>query len=120
MDNNPVTIHNVMQQWHNHNATLTTSNSYFSLQQSPQNNIPDKKQTITTIQTTSLHWWNNWNNQEHWAATKVTMTIWKQMIEKKPDEPPEGSWWTKVPLGHVLPKGIHSCPIDKDKHLAAS
>ena len=35
-------------------------------------------------------------------------------------EPPEGSWQTKVPLGHVLPKGIHSCPIVKDKHLAAS
>jgi len=38
---------------------------------------------------------------------------------KTPDEPPEGSRWMKVPLGHVLSKSIHSCPMVKDKHLAA-
>jgi len=54
------------------------------------------------------------------GCTKTTMTIEKQMIEKIPDEPPEGSWWMKVPLGCVLPKGIHSCPIVKDECLAAS
>jgi len=31
-----------------------------------------------------------------------------------------GSWRMKVPLGRVLPKGVHSCPMGKDKHLAAS
>jgi len=47
------------------------------------------------------------------------MTI-KQAKRKMPDKSPGGSWQTKVPLGCVLPKGIHSCPIDKDKCLAAS
>jgi len=42
------------------------------------------------------------------------------MMKKTPDEPPEGSWWTKFQLGRVLPEGIHSCPIDKDKHLAVA
>jgi len=37
-----------------------------------------------------------------------------------PDEPPEGSWQTKVSLGSVLAEGIHSCPIVKDKHLAVA
>jgi len=42
------------------------------------------------------------------------------MKKGTPDEPPEGSWQTKVSLGRVLPEGIHCCPIDKDKHLAVS
>ena len=37
-----------------------------------------------------------------------------------PDEPPEGSWQMKVPLGCTIPMGICSCPIGKDKHLAVS
>ena len=48
----------------------------------------------------------------------VMITI-KQAI-KTPDEPPEGSWRTKVPLGHAISKSIHSCPMVKDKHLAVS
>jgi len=51
----------------------------------------DKKWTIMTIQMTSLHWRNDWNKQECWAATKVSMTIKNWTIENIPDEPPEGS-----------------------------
>ena len=50
-------------------------------------------------------------------ATKI-MTI--KQAKRIPYESPEGSWQTKVPLGRVLPKGIHSCPIVKDKHLAVA
>jgi len=42
------------------------------------------------------------------------------MIEMTPDEPPEGSWRTKFQLGRVLPEGIDSCPMVKDKHLAVA
>ena len=44
----------------------------------------------------------------------------RRMNDEKgmPDEPPEGSWWTKVSLGCVLSESIHSCPMEKDKHLA--
>jgi len=34
--------------------------------------------------------------------------------------PPEGSWWTKVPLGCAISESIHSCSRDRNKHLAAS
>jgi len=37
----------------------------------------------------------------------TTMTA-EQMIEKAPDEPPEGSWWTKVSLGYAISKSMHS------------
>ena len=56
---------------------------------------------------------------ECWAA-QDNNEDWKTNNKKMPDEPPEGSWQTKVLLDCVLPKGIHSCPIGKDKHLAAS
>jgi len=32
----------------------------------------------------------------------------------------EGAGGRKFQLGRVLPKGIHSCPIGKDKHLAVA
>jgi len=73
---------------------------------------------------------NNTNNKSaltKWFETnkgvglhKATMTICKQTIKKMPDEPPEGSWQTKVPLDRVLSESIHSCPMVKDKCLAAS
>ena len=32
----------------------------------------------------------------------------------------EGAGGRKFQLGSGLPEGIHSCPIDKDKHLAVA
>jgi len=53
------------------------------------------------------------------ATNAMTMTV-KASDDKAPDEPPEGSWWTKVPLGCAISKSIHSCSRVRNKHLAAS
>jgi len=42
------------------------------------------------------------------------------MIKGMPDEPPEGSWWTKVPLGCAISVSIRSCPRVRDKHLVVA
>ncbi len=63
--------------------------------------------------------WLKMKNGE--AATKnVAKVIMTMTIKTTPGEPPEGSWWTKVPLGCVLSLSIHSCPRVRDKCLAAS
>jgi len=59
----------------------------------------DKKWTNLTIQTTSLQWWNNSNQMDVLGCKEATTMTTEQMIEKQlkaPDQPPEGSWWTKV------------------------
>jgi len=35
-------------------------------------------------------------------VTTATKTITIKQAIKAPDKPPEGSWWTKVPLGHAI------------------
>ena len=56
------------------------------------------------------------NNDEVGAknVTKATKMIMVKQAIKTPDGPPEGSWWTKVPLGCTIPMGICSSPMGKD------
>jgi len=80
--------------------------------------IPDKISIKKTIQITSLHWQNDtkpkqWQSWSKNHLTNMTMTIMIEWAIKTPDEPPEGSWWTKVPLGCAIPMGICSCPMVK-------
>jgi len=72
----------------------------------------DRMLTKTTIQTTSLHWRNDQNNNEVGAKEtqpNTTITIMIKRAIKDIGEPPEGSRWTKVPLSYAFPKGNCSC-----------
>ncbi len=54
-----------------------------------------------TIQTMSLHWQNH-QKMENAGLHKHNNDDWKMNNKKMPDEPPEGSWQTKVPLGCAI------------------
>jgi len=62
----------------------------------PVCNCNDKKWTSSTTQTMSLHWLNNSNQMDVLGCKEATTMTLKANDEKAPDEPPEGSWWTKV------------------------
>jgi len=91
--------------------------------------VVDKILTKMTIQTMSLHWqddskpkqWQSWSKK---CATNTTMMITIKQVIKMPDESPERSWQTKVPLGCTISESICSSPtsikLKIDQRVGAS